>query len=123
MATFTVQLSRHAVERFQERVRPALGFPEAEDELARLTLAAELAAEPPAWHAASCAQIAPWYLVVGDVVLPLKQHRTEPDVLVATTCLARGERSEDARRRLRARRRGARRPLHGQALAQSGLSA
>lgn len=102
MSMATIQLSTHAVERFQQRVRPALALPDAEEELARLALVAELAAAPPAWHAAACAQVAPWYLVLGDVVLPLKPHWAEPEILVATTCLARGERSADVRRRRRA---------------------
>ena len=104
MDTITVELSRHAVERFQQRVRPALEPLEAEEELARLALVAELTSEPPDWHAVSCAQRASWYLVAADIVLPLKQHATEPHVLVATTCMARGELSEDVRRRRRARR-------------------
>ena len=107
MSTFTIQLSKHAVERFQQRVRPGLAFADAEDQLAQLALVADLVAEPPSWHAASCAQLAPWYLVIGDVVLPLKPHWNDSDVLVATTCLARGERSEALRHRRRARRREA----------------
>jgi hypothetical protein len=101
MQSLTVELSRHAVERFQQRVRPALGAPEAEEQLARLTLVADVTSEPPAWHAVACAQWAPLYLVAGDVVLPLKAHAVEAGVFVATTCLVRGERSEDVRRRRR----------------------
>jgi tRNA C32,U32 (ribose-2'-O)-methylase TrmJ len=104
MSTVTIQLSQHAVERFQQRVRPALSLLDAERELAQLALAGELIPEPPAWHAATCAQIAEWYLVIADVVLPLKQHWSDRDVLVATTCLARGERSAEARHRRRQRR-------------------
>jgi len=48
MSMATIQLSTHAVERFQQRVRPALALPDAGEELARLALVAELAAEPPA---------------------------------------------------------------------------
>lgn len=106
--THTIQISRHAVERFQERVRPGLDLAGAEDELARLILRGELTATPPAWHAATCAQIAPWYLVAGDVVVPLKEHVSEDGVLVAATCLVRGLRTEHATRRRRASRRTAR---------------
>lgn len=100
----TIQLSQHAVERFQQRVRPGLDPVDAEEQLANLALAGDLVPEPPAWHGATCAQLAPWYLVIADIVLPLKPHWTEPDLLVATTCLARGERSTEARRRRREHR-------------------
>jgi hypothetical protein len=105
MSTFTIQLSEHAVQRFQQRVRPSLALADAEEQLARLAVFADLVIDPPAWHAATCAQLAPWYLVLGDVVLPLKAHYSDPDVLVATTCIARGERSDAARERHRARRK------------------
>ena len=100
----TIQLSQHAVERFQERVRPALDVAPAADELAALILFGDVVDTPPSWHAGTCAQLAPFYLVAGDVLLPLKQHWSEPDVLVATTCLVRGVRSEDVRARVRTRR-------------------
>jgi hypothetical protein len=108
MSTVTLHLSPHAVERFHQRVRPALAVAEAEDKLARLALFGELTPHPPAWHAATAADIAPWYLVIGDVVLPLKPHWSGPDALVATTCFARGEHSEAVRRRRRAQRRRSR---------------
>ena len=108
MPTLTIHLSTHAVERFQQRARPALDPDDALDELARLVLVGEVVDTPPGWHARACAQIAPWYLVVADVLLPLKEHLVEPDVLVATTCLVRGDRSADVRHRRRAHRRGSR---------------
>ena len=108
MPTFTIHLTRHAIERFQERVRPALDLADAADELARLVLVADLIDRPPEWHARACAQVAPWYLVIGDVLLPLKTRCSEPGELTATTCLARGEPSENVRRRRRDRRRSAR---------------
>ena len=103
----TIELSRHAggavpAALSARRLEP-LG---AEEELARLTLVAEVTPEPPEWHLISCAQVAALYLVAGDVVLPLRRHVTEPDVLVATTCLARGTTSDDVRRRRRAVGRG-----------------
>lgn len=119
MAALTIHLSDHAVERFQQRVRPALALPDAREELVHLALVAELATEPPAWHAACCAQLAPWYLVIGDVVLPLKPHWAEPDALIATTCLARGERSADVRRRRRDGRHVSRRRSRRPAIAEA----
>ena len=103
--TLTIHLSSHAVERFHQRARPALDPAEALDELARLVLVADLVDTPPHWHARSCAQLAPWYLVIADVLLPLKEHVVEPGVLVATTCLVRGVHSDDVRRRRRTHRR------------------
>lgn len=108
MSTFTIQLSEHAIQRFRERVRPALGVAEAEGELARLAPVGDLLSEAPAWHAVSTAALAPWYLVIADCVLPLRPHWRDPDVLIATTCLARGDLSEATRFRRRARRRAAR---------------
>ena len=108
MSTFTVQLSEHAIQRFRQRVRPAVGVAEAEDELVRLALVGDLVPEAPAWHAVATADIGPWCLVIADCVLPLRPHSREADVLVATTCLARGEVSEATRFRRRPRRRAAR---------------
>lgn len=103
--THTVELTAHAVQRYHQRVRPALSLEAAADELARVALVGEITTEPPAWHLRSCAQIAPYYLRVADVLLPLTPHRGQPDVLVATTCLAKGSLSPDARRYRTARRR------------------
>ncbi len=109
MPTLTIHLSTHAVERFQQRARHALDPDEALDELGRLVLVAEVVDTPPGWHARGCAQLAPSYLVIADVLLPLWEHVAEPGVLVATTCFVRGERSDDVRRRRRVRRRAVRR--------------
>ena len=106
----TIELTAHAVERYHHRVRPSLSLEAAADELARVALAGEITTEPPAWHLRSCAQVTPFYLCVADVLLPLTPHRGEPDVLVATTCLAKGSLSADARRYRTARRRRSARP-------------
>ena len=103
--THTVELSAHAVERYQQRVRPGLSFEAAEDELARVVLVGEITTEPPAWHLRSCARRAPLYLCVADVLLTLALHRSQPGVFVATTCFAKGSLSADARRYRTARRR------------------
>lgn len=109
MTTHTIQITEHAVERFRERLRPGLELADAEHDLTQLVLSAELTTTPPAWHLRSCAQIAPCYLVAGDVLLPLKPHWTDEDVLVATTCLVRGTHTEAATRRRRAHRKAGRR--------------
>ena len=101
MSTFTIELSTHAIERFAQRVRPGLDPAAAAEQLAQLALAGELRDEPPSWHLAGAAQIAPWYLVIADIVLPLRPHRSEPGVLVATTCLAREGRGRFRREQAR----------------------
>ena len=111
--THTIQISAHAIERFRERVRPGLSFEAAETELARIAIVGEITDQAPAWHLRSCAQLAPLYLLVADVLMPLVPHRSEPDVLVATTCLAHGSLSADARRyRTAGRRRARQRSQH-----------
>ncbi|MEJ7784892.1 MAG: hypothetical protein WKF96_08820 [Solirubrobacteraceae bacterium] len=101
----TIEITAHAVQRYQQRVRPSLSIEAAEDELARVALVGEVLTEPPAWHLRSCARLAPFYLCLADVVLPLTPHRGDPGVLVATTCLAKGSLSTDSRRYRTARRR------------------
>jgi hypothetical protein len=105
VSTQTVELTAHAVQRYQQRVRPALSLEAAADELARVALVGEITTEPPTWHLRSCAQVAPYYLSVADVLLPLTPHRGRPGLLVATTCLVKGSLSPDARRYRTARRR------------------
>ena len=108
MTVETIILSKHAVERFQERVRPALSLEAAEEELAQLVLVGEVLEQAPAWHADRAAQDAPAYLLIADVILPLQP--TGGRTFVATTCLPRGCMSEASRaRRNRARRHQSRR--------------
>src|SRR4051794_6955563 len=103
MQPFKIELSRHAVQRFQERVRPALDLHVAAEELRRIVAVGRIATESPRWHADWAAQEAPFYLLVGALVLPLR--RSDRNTLIAVTCLARGDWSDDARRRRNARRR------------------
>ena len=101
-AVTTIDLTAHAVRRFRDRVRPALDLDCAADELARLVGQAELTPEPPAWVEG----FAYLYLVVGDVVLTLDPALSDPERLVATTCLVRNGHP----RRRRPRRGSYRRP-------------
>src|SRR4051794_15258525 len=89
MATLEIRITDHAVERFQERVRPGLSVDVAAHELARLIPLGFIYEQPPAWCAA---RPCPAYLVVGDLVLPLVTCADE-GVYYATTCLTRGSRS------------------------------
>ena len=103
-----VLLSTHAIERFNERVRPGLDYASAAVELARLVLAAELSTEPPTWLAATQAQRSAMYAVIGDLVLPLDPSRQDQAALCALTCLARGSISSHTRERRTRARKGAR---------------
>lgn len=106
--TKTIILSTHAVERFQERVRPGLTLAAAEDELAHLALAGDVVTTAPPWHADRAAREAPYYLLIADLILPL-QPGTEAGVYVATTCLPKGSVSDATRARRNDRRRSRRR--------------
>jgi hypothetical protein len=94
MPTLEICITTHAVERFQERVRPGLSFAAAADELAHLIGLGELREEPPPW---CLTREDAGYLVIGDLVLPLAAC-AEDGVFYATTCLTRGSRSRFRRR-------------------------
>ncbi len=100
-----IDLSRHAVCRYRERIRPALEHEDAHQDLRRLIKLGQVSTTPPSWLEQRAFQTAALYLVVGDVVLPLDPCRRDRSRLVALTCLARGGVSETARRRRNARRR------------------
>lgn len=121
MSATTVDLSLHAIERFQQRMRPALTLAAAEEELAELMALGEIVGQPPDWFARRQLQHAPCYLVVGDFVLPLVPARYDPEVLCATTCVARGGLSDKARERRNSHRR--RRNRSGQGRVRHGGSA
>lgn len=94
-APLTIDLTAHAIRRFRDRVRPALDFDCAADELARLVGQAELTPLAPDWGRG----VAHLYLVAGDVVLTLDPALCDPERLVATTCLVRGGHPRRRRRR------------------------
>jgi hypothetical protein len=104
-----VLLSHHCVERFHERVRPALDRIAARRELEALIAHGEIADEPPEWMARTMREEAEAYLIVtDDLVLPLVHTGLGDIVAIAKTCIARGGISEKAREN-RNRRRRARR--------------
>lgn len=103
MPTIEIELTNHAIDRFHERVRPGLARASAEVELARLALFGAMVADPPPWYSPCEDHEASAYLVIGDLVLPLRAG--DDGVHVAVTCIARGGISPAAR---------ARRRLHGQ---------
>lgn len=114
----TVMFSRHAVERFCERVRPGLDIETAQQEMTRLLGSALVVADPPLWlPRAGARRSGDRYLVIADLVLPLRPVGAGERYL-ATTCIARGtitpatrSRRNDARRRSgRVRAQRGRRP-------------
>lgn len=109
-----VRLSRHCVERFHERFRPALDLIRARAELERLIEHGEIAGEPPEWMAQKMRQSSDAYLIVGDdLVLPLDCIGYRAEELIAKTCIDRGGISEAARRRRN--ERGRKRRAHRRA--------
>lgn len=96
-----VELSVHAIQRYRERVRPALGEPQLEAELICVLLHGEISTTPPPWLFEG-AQRCDAYLGLGDIVFPLMH--AGPDLMVAVTCLCRGTISLDSRRARNQRR-------------------
>jgi hypothetical protein len=89
-----VRLTRHAIRRYQERVKPALDFGQAEDELRRLLPLMDRKRVPPAWidpeRLEREADV--WLGLGGEIALPTYAG-------LITTCLTRSEPSEEARER------------------------
>lgn len=98
MSRAEVVFSDHAIERFQERCRPALSAPAAGAELARVAVLGQITSAAPSWHACRAGETAEAYLLLGeDVVLPLV--RIGDALWLAKTCLTRGTMSDAARTR------------------------
>jgi hypothetical protein len=105
-AVVAITLSRHAVQRYQERVRPGLDAARAEEDLQRLVAAADVQPLAPMW--CRSVQLALCYAVIGDVCLPLERDRRSIGRLIATTCLTPGWKRKSRGSRPK-RRRGGRR--------------
>ena len=111
----TVALSAHAVEQYQQRVKPGLDLDAARDELERLRPLGEISTLAPDW--VNAARPAPYYLLLsGAIVLPLAP---QADGWVATTCVTQrtltpARRSAKSARKasLAARKRAQRRTRH-----------
>jgi len=104
-ADVTIVLSAHGIERFRDRVRPALDLPHAEQELRELIAHGQVCSDPPGWVAERQRQRAAFYLLVGDCVFPMDPSRVEPTSLCILTCLTPGDLSPSARSRRNSRRR------------------
>ncbi len=82
-----VVFSHHARERYVQRVSPGINVDAALRVIERLSALAAITADPPAWHRTR--RRAPMYLTLGDVAFALAPDRSEPERLVATTCMTR----------------------------------
>lgn len=95
------RLTRHAVERYMERVKPALGELIARQELDLLFDRAEVVDRPPAWINEH--QNSPFWAVLSDGIVAAVSSTG-----YVTTVMIRGGASEEARAFRRSRRRRAR---------------
>ena len=105
--------SAHAVEQYQQRVKPGLELEAARAELERLRPVSAVSAAAPAW--VNAASPAAFYLLVGDaVVLPLAPRG---DRWVTTTCVTQRTLTPTRRGAESARKRslGARKRAHRRA--------
>ena len=80
-----IWFSDHAVQRYQERLRPGLDLLHARNELTRLADAGQVTPNPPGW--AQTADGGPFLILGPDVCLPLVPKGRNR--LVATTVLTR----------------------------------
>jgi hypothetical protein len=104
------RVTNHAVERYIERVKPALEFEAAMHEIRALTPSAEFSESRPAWAAATNEPDSEGYLVVCDsFAFPVVNGHL-------TTCLTRCGMSQEARAGITQRKRGKR---NGRRAAQS----
>lgn len=106
-----VALTRHALERFGERVRPALADEALATELgALISRFGRVLNEPPVWQAERGRQKSDLYIELGeDLVVPLNRGGTR---YFATTVLTRSGISDKAREKRNRRSRSKRRSKH-----------
>ena len=83
-----VRFTRHAVQRYIERVRPALDESLASRELGNLAGAGTITTTTPAWRGSTGGMV----LDLGDVCFVLDVDRRDLEQLVACTCLTRTSR-------------------------------
>lgn len=84
-----VSFTRHAVERYLERVRPAFDETSASRELSYLAGAGTITTATPAWRGPTGGML----LDLGDVCFVLDVDRHDREQLVACTCLTRTPRT------------------------------
>lgn len=94
-----IGFSRHAVERYRERIRPSLECEAVKAELSRLLATALVTRERPAWLTEDEHGTAAYLLLAdGEICLPLM--RRAAGELYSTTCLFRGQMAAIHRSRL-----------------------
>ncbi len=98
-----VRFTRHCVEQYQLRFRPALDLIGAQAELAPIAGCGQMSTAPPGWLADRRRQADAYFLVGEDLVMPLVRSRSTGGWL-AVTVLSRGTISPVERERRRARR-------------------
>ena len=103
--SWTVELTRHCVERYRERFCPALDLVAAESRLEQVLDFARLEPHAPAWVVPNAKPTAAYLIVGDDLAVPLVETGSRSSVMVAVSCLARGGIPQSARERRNARRR------------------
>ncbi len=98
-----IMFTRHALDRYRERVQPALGYREVVDAVRRILAHGRISGEAPSWLAQRQRTSSSHYLEIGDVVFPLRGGVAANGRLVAVTCIARGGISAPARQRRKAK--------------------
>jgi hypothetical protein len=98
-----VRFTRHCVEQYQLRFRPALDLICAEADLTMIAGCGHMTTAPPGWLADRRREADAYFLVGEDLVMPLVRSTTSTS-WVAVTCLSRGTISPMERDRRRARR-------------------
>lgn len=102
------RVSEHAVEQYQERVKPGLSRRRARRDLLAVLrcVRPELQEEPPGWHRAREREDCAGWIVVGDLTFPVAE-----DGETLKTCIPRNSVSPSYRERLNERKpRRVRRP-------------
>jgi hypothetical protein len=99
-----VRMSPHAIERYNERVRPALGTSAAAAECTRIAQFAELRAAPPSWLPPTSQRPA-FYLCLDGIAMPADPDPVDRERLLVRTVLTRSGDARPERRIARRRRR------------------
>jgi hypothetical protein len=109
-----VTLSKHAIERYVERVKPALSFEQATVELHRLLEVCPIVDEPPVWVIWQGEPPVGWALVSDGICVPLSRHHSGQWMAITLTVRAAcSPTHRETRKKHRQRRRALRRRARG----------
>ena len=100
----TVRMSPHAIERYNERVRPSLGASAAAAECTRIAQFAELLTASPSWLPPTSQRPA-FYLCLDGIAMPADPDPVDRERLLIRTVLTRSGHARPERRIARRRRR------------------